>query len=162
MVDMKRLIASAVVLSATLVAPFLFVGMSSTAVAADGLMVERPKWGRELIGGKTYFIRWITGDGGATVKIALRKAGKHYKWISNKTKNDGEYIWKIPTSVTKSSKYKIRITSVKNPSISDERIDTFTIFKASNWWKEDFDDGDATSLGIEDDGSGSWDDFIVH
>jgi len=159
---MKRLIANAVLLSATLVATTLFVSTTSTAVAAGGLTVERPKWGRELIGGKTYFIRWINGGGGATVKIELRKAGKHYKWITKKTKNDGEYIWKIPTSVARSSRYKIRITSTKNPSISDERTDVFTILKATKWWKRRFEGGDAVSIGIEDDGSGSWDDFIVH
>jgi len=160
---MKRLIASAVLLSAILVVPALFVGMSSTALAAGTLTVEKPYGSRELVAGFSYFITWSPGNAGATVKIELLKLNKHYKWITKKTGNDGEFIWKIPKSVAKGSKYKIRITSTNKPSITDKSIDLLTIFSASSWWKEDFDDGWATSLGIEDDGGGTWGDhFTVH
>jgi len=110
---MKRLIASVVLLSVTLVAPSLFVGMSSTAVAAGTLTVEKPYGNRELVAGFSYFITWTPGNAGTTVKIELLKLNKRYKWISKKTGNDGEYIWKIPKSVAKGSKYRIRITSTK-------------------------------------------------
>lgn len=86
---------------------------------------------------------------------------------NKKTANDGEFIWKIPTSVKKHSKYKIKITSTKNSSIYDSGDNTFTILGASNWWKDNFSlkVGGLYSVlytGIEDDGSGTWGDFSVH
>ena len=145
---MKRLIASAVLLSVTLVAPGLFVGMSSTALAAGTLTVDNPATNRKHVAGMTYFIQWTPGNAGATVKIELLKAGKRTKWVTKKTANDGEYIWKIPTSVKKNTKYKIKITSTKNSSIYDRSDSTFTIYNASNWWKEDFENPTKKKLGL--------------
>jgi hypothetical protein len=158
---MKRLIASAVLLSVTLVATALFIGTSSSALAAGTLTVDKPNYTDygPLVAGMTYFIQWTPGNAGATVKIELLKAGKRTKWVTTKTANDGEFIWKIPKSVKKNSKYKIKITSTKNSSIYDRSDDTFTIYNASNWWKEDF---EFLSVGIEDDGSGTWGHFWVH
>ena len=110
---MKRLIASAVLLSAILV-PALFVDMSSTALAAGTLTVDKPNDIVNYVAGMSYFIKWTPGNAGATVKIELLKAGKRTKWVTTKTANDGEFIWKIPKSVKKNSKYKIKITSTKN------------------------------------------------
>jgi hypothetical protein len=160
MVDMKRLFASMVLLSVTLVAPSLFVGMSSTALAAGTLTVDKPNDNVSYVAGMSYFIQWTPGNAGATVKIELLKTGKRTKWVTKKTANDGEFIWKIPKSVKKNSKYKIKITSTKNSSIYDQSDNTFIIYNASNWWKESYDD--AVTIGIEDDGSGTWGDFIVH
>ena len=86
---MKRLIASAVLLSAIFV-PTLFVDMSSTALAAGTLTVDKPDPNRKHVAGKTYFIQWTPGNAGATVKIELLKAGKRTKWVTKKTANDGE------------------------------------------------------------------------
>jgi hypothetical protein len=163
---MKRLSAIVVFLSVTLVAPTLFVGMSSTALAAGTLTVENPlprQWGEYLkvVTGFSYLIKWTPGNAGASVKIELLRLNKHYKWISKKTRNDGEYIWKIPTSVANGSKYKIRITSSKNSSISDKSNDLITILRASSWWKGDFSTFPSISLGIEDDGAGNWGAFRV-
>ena len=164
---MKRLIASAVFLSTTLVATALFIGTSSSALAADTLALDSPYYNRRFVAGMSYFIKWTPGNAGATVKIELLKAGKRTKWVTKKTANDGEFIWKIPKSVKKNSKYQIKITSTKNSSIYDVSYDTFTILNASNWWKEDFMEkiGDLFHnllLGIEDDGTGTWRNFLVH
>ena len=64
---MKRLIASVVLLSATLVAPGLFVGMSSIALAAGTLTVDKPNDIVNYVAGMSYFIKWTPGNAGATV-----------------------------------------------------------------------------------------------
>jgi len=119
---MKRLIASAVLLSVTLVATALFIGTSSSALAAGTLTVDKPNYTDygPLVAGMTYFIQWTPGNAGATVKIELLKAGKRTKWVTTKTANDGEFIWKIPKSVKKNSKYKIKITSTRTPAFMTE------------------------------------------
>ena len=126
---MKRLFASAVLLSAILVVPTSFVVMSSTALAAGTLTVDWPYSNQKLVAGMSYFIKWSKGNAGTHVKIELLKAGKRTKWITKKTANDGEYNWKIPTSVKKNTKYKIKITSTKNKKLTDSSNKNFTITK---------------------------------
>ena len=58
---MKRLIAIAVLLSVTLVAQTLFVGMSLTALAAGTLTVDKPNKNRQYVAGMTYWIKWTPG-----------------------------------------------------------------------------------------------------
>ena len=165
---MKRLIASAVLLSVVFSTDLPFVGMSSTALAAGTLTVDWPERGNDrYVAGMSYIIKWTPGNAGATVKIELLKAGKRTRWITKKTANDGEFIWKIPKSVKKHSKYKIKITSTKNSSIYDSGDNTFTILRASNWWKDNFNlkVGGLYSIlftGIEDDGAGTWSEFSIH
>ena len=68
---MKRLIASAVLLSAIFV-PTLFIDMSSTALAAGTLTVDWPETDTDrYVAGMSYFIKWTPGNAGATVKIEL-------------------------------------------------------------------------------------------
>jgi hypothetical protein len=93
---------------------------------ASSFKVTTPNGGQKWTTGKPYAIKWSKGKAGATVKIQLLKSGKHYKWISKKTKNDGRHTWKIPAIVT-SSAYKIKITSVKNKKIFDVSDKRFTI-----------------------------------
>ena len=127
---MKRLIASAVLLSVMFSASFLYLS-STTALAAGTLTVDKPNYTDygPLVAGMTYFIQWTPGNAGATVKIELLKAGKRTKWVTTKTANDGEFIWKIPKSVKKNSKYKIKITSTKNKKLTDSSNNHFTITK---------------------------------
>ena len=159
---MKRLIASAVLLSVTLVAPGLFVGMSSTALAAGTLTVIDPESPMNdnvnFVAGKTYLIiEWSKGNAGTHVKIELLKAGKRTKWITKKTANDGEYVWKIPKSVKEYAKYKIKISSTKNSRIFDTSDYTFTIYNTRKWWKTDF---EHDPIGwAEEGGTGNWGTF---
>ena len=77
--------------------------------------------------GTTKTIKWSKGSGFNFVKIQLFKSGKHYKWISKKTKNDGKYPWKIPSTVKGGSAYKIKIVSLKNKKVFDKSNGNFTI-----------------------------------
>ena len=80
--------------------------------------------------GTTSQIRWNKDNGKGTVKIELLKAGKASLTIHNNTKNDGSYLWKIPSLVVIGSAYKIKITSTTNSSVTDTSNRNFTIAKA--------------------------------
>jgi len=94
---------------------------------ASSFKVTTPNGGQKWTTSKSYAIKWTKGKAGATVKIQLLKSGKHYKWVSKKTKNDGKLIWKIPSSVATSSAYKIKIVSSKKKKIFDTSNKNFTI-----------------------------------
>ena len=108
-----------------------FVGSVTPSWSAGTLKVTTPNGGQKWKTGKKYAIKWVKGNAGRTVKIQLLKSGKHHKWIAKKTKNDGKYTWKIPTTVDSGSAYKIKIVSVKNKKIFDASNKNFTITKAS-------------------------------
>ncbi len=122
---MKRLIS----LSVVVLLGFAFVIPMSSSWSAGNLKVTTPNGGQKWKTGKKYAIKWVKGNAGGTVKIQLLKSNKHYKWISKKTKNDGKYTWKIPTTVVTGSAYKVKIVSVKNKKIFDKSNKNFTITK---------------------------------
>ena len=109
-----------------------FVIPISSSLSAGTLKVTSPNGGQKWKTGKNYAIKWDKGNGGTHVKIQLLKSNKHNKWISKKTKNDGKYVWKIPSTVTTGSAYKIKITSTKNKKVFDKSNQNFTITKNSN------------------------------
>ena len=106
--------------------------LSASAWSAGTLKVTTPNGGQKWTAGKSYAVKWSKGSAGATVKIQLLKSGKHYKWISKKTKNDGKHTWKIPTTVVTSSAYKIKITSTTKKTVTDSSNKNFKITKAAS------------------------------
>ena len=106
--------------------------LSSSAWSAGTLKVTTPNGGQKWTTGKSYAVKWSKGNAGATVKIQLLKSGKHYKWVSKKTKNDGKHTWKIPSTVATGSAYKIKIVSIKNKKVFDTSNKTFKITKAAS------------------------------
>ena len=98
---------------------------------ANSLKVTTPNGGEKWTTGKSYAIKWKRKKG-YTVRIRLLKSGKHYKWISKKTKNDGKHIWKIPATVATGSAYKIKIIFKGNKKIFDTSNKNFKITNADS------------------------------
>ena len=91
--------------------------------------VTSPKGGESWKTGTTRVIKWSKGSGFNFVKIQLLKSGKHYKWVSKKTKNDGKHPWKIPATVATSSAYKVKVTATTDNKLTDTSNKNFTITK---------------------------------
>ena len=100
--------------------------------SAGTLKVTTPNGDQKWTTNKKYTIKWRKGNAGAYVKIQLLKSGKAYKTIKAKTKNDGKYRWKIPSSVKTGSAYKIKVISVSKQTVKDRSNKNFTITKASS------------------------------
>jgi Raf kinase inhibitor-like YbhB/YbcL family protein len=109
---------------------YIFLGLAGNmALSAGTLKVTTPNGGESWTAGKKYAIKWKRGNGGSYVKIELLRSGKVYKTVSVKTKNDGKYRWKVPSSVTTSKRYKIKVTSSTKEDRSDSSNKKFTIKK---------------------------------
>jgi hypothetical protein len=93
------------------------------------LTVTSPNGGETWLRGTTPTITWTSaGNVGSNVKIEVLKAGTVVQTISSPTTNDGSFSgWTVPTGLTISTDYKIRITSISNPAITDSSDSTFTI-----------------------------------
>jgi hypothetical protein len=118
-----------------------------TKTGGGTLKVTAPNGGQKWTTGKTYQIKWSKGSAGAKVKIQLLKSGKHYKWISKSTANDGKHTWKIPATIATASTYKIKITSISKKTVTDSSNKTFKITKSKGGG------GSSVSYTISKDGS---------
>ena len=103
--------------------------MTSPVWPAGTLTLITPNGGQKWRSGDTYTIKWDKANSGGYVKIQLLKSGKPYKTIRAKTRNDGKYRWKVPSSVKSGNKYQIRIVSTKKKTISDSSDKNVTITK---------------------------------
>lgn len=72
------------------------------------------------------FIKWETTTNIGNIKIELVSSSGSSWAIQNSSPNDGSFTWFDPT-VTQSTGYKIRISSVDDPTIKDETDGTFRI-----------------------------------
>jgi hypothetical protein len=105
---------------------------SSSVQTAGGLTISYPNGGEKWEAGKSGLIKWSKGRAGATVKIQLLKGGKHFRWVTKKTKNDGSHVWSIPSSVPAGSSYRIKIVSLGNKKVFDKSDKPLTIRAAKN------------------------------
>ncbi|MHC1707256.1 MAG: Ser-Thr-rich GPI-anchored membrane family protein [Bacteroidales bacterium] len=93
---------------------------------APVVTVTSPNGGESLPKGSTFNINWDFNFGG-NVKIELYKNEVFYSIIAVSTLCDGGYNWVVPTLAETGSSYRIKISSVLNPAITDWSDNTFTI-----------------------------------
>jgi len=93
---------------------------------ADYITVKSPNGGETWKMGSSYNTTWDDNII-SNVKIELYKSGSYYRTISSSTSSDGTYSWSLPTDLTESSSYKVKITSTSNSSVNDQSNNYFTI-----------------------------------
>ncbi|MFU8892127.1 MAG: InlB B-repeat-containing protein [Luteolibacter sp.] len=95
-------------------------------IPEDGIFLNAPGGGESWIAGVTYDIIWGSAMGG-NVKIELFKAGSLHTTIATSTPNNGSYAWAIPSGITLGNDYKVKITSIEQPTKSDQSASNFAI-----------------------------------
>ena len=93
---------------------------------ADYITVTQPNGGETWQMGTSYNITW-SDNISSNVKIDLYKSGTYNREIEDSTPSNGTYSWSIPTDLTESSDYKIKITSTSDSSVNDQSNNYFTI-----------------------------------
>ena len=102
------------------------------AVADPGWIdVSSPYWGETWYKGQTYIIIWDSADAGSYVDIELYVEDYYYSTIVSSAYNDGSYYWTIPSGLSSSSYYEIKVTSTSDISTYDYSDDYFTILSIS-------------------------------
>jgi len=95
-----------------------------------------PNGGETFDLGSTYSITW-TGNVVGSVKLDLYRGSTHSLTITSSTPNDGIYSWKVPSTLTIDSYYRIKVSSASDPSISDMSSNYFSI-KELDYVKYDY------------------------
>ncbi len=96
------------------------------------ITVISPNGGESYQTGTIQTITWnSTEASGDNVKIELYKEGIYLSDIAVSTINDGEYTWLIPSHLSSSSKYKVKIVDASDSSIYDYSNNYFSITSIS-------------------------------
>ncbi|NIS74902.1 MAG: hypothetical protein GTO08_06410, partial [Deltaproteobacteria bacterium] len=76
-------------------------------------------------------ITWISnGQAGDSVAIELFRGGSFNSTIIPITPNDGSFAWTIPANLEPGIDFRVRLTSLSNPSLFDESDGDFSIVSA--------------------------------
>lgn len=111
----------------TILVLLLVLGVSSLAIVPLHVSAEPegwigvtwPSYGMTYWEGDEIYIQWNWGNAGNYVKIELYLGGDFHSTLASNTSCDGYYVCDIPTDITTSSTYQIRITSLANSAIYD-------------------------------------------
>ena len=112
------------------------------------LTVQSPNGNEHWYLGMEYAITWSSGNAGTNVTIILFSQPSNTTIIAQQTPNTGYYNWKVPSNLSTTKLYKIQITSIQKPSLTDSSDDNFTItskpsisitkpVRAEKWYKAD-------------------------
>ncbi|MEO0092472.1 MAG: S8 family serine peptidase, partial [candidate division WOR-3 bacterium] len=101
----------------------------TVVVQTPSITVTSPNGSEYWMRGTSQNIRWNSSGVSGNVKIELYKGGSFYGTITSSISNSGSYLWYIPTSLTPGNDYKIKITSVADPSIYDYSDNNFNIYR---------------------------------
>ena len=91
------------------------------------ITVTSPNGGESWQAGTTKQIHWTDNIAGK-VKIDIYKGGVFHSSIKDTTNSDGTYNWSIPFDFQEGSDYKVRITSLDDPTLFDDSDNNFTIY----------------------------------
>jgi hypothetical protein len=106
---------------------------SLSTSGSSSIAIISPNGNENLVQGSTYSITWnSTGDIGTNVKIELYDFSSFKSTIISSTANDGNYNWTIPSDLTVGSNYKVKISSISNPSFYDYSDANFSISSSSS------------------------------
>jgi len=113
-----------------------FTITSGTPVPIPSITVTSPNGGEPWQRGTSHTVAWdYTGTPGSMVKIELLKGGTPVGTATSSTSigsnGKGSYTWTISSTRAAGSDYRIRATSVNQPTISDTSNGDFTITSAT-------------------------------
>ncbi len=107
-----------------------------TATEADNennaITVTSPNGGESWLLSETREITWLaTGTTGPSVSIELMRRSSSDRIIIPSTPNDGSFSWTIPADIEPGSDFRVRVTSLADPSIEDVSDANFSISRPS-------------------------------
>jgi len=134
--------------------------------AAGEINIYSPSSGSIYYAGDSIYIGWTPPDAGNYVKIELHKNWAFSETISSNTSNDGSYSWSIPNTISSSSSYHIKVTSLSDDNVYDysdyfsigERSITVTSPSSTSTWYG----GTSYSIGWNANNAGSYVDIELY
>ena len=101
-------------------------------ITAPSVTVISPNGGGSWILGNEQTISWHALSTITNVKIDLFKDGSLVMTIVSSTPNNGNYTWKVPSSLAAASGYSVKVSDASDPSKSDSSDGTFILAAVPN------------------------------
>jgi hypothetical protein len=108
---------------------FLFLtvlGLAAISSAQPWINITTPNGGENWILGSLHNITWTDNISG-NLRIDLYRGSSLETVIAGGAPNSGNYTWHLPTDISEGENYKIKMSSVSDPSVIDWSDDTFTL-----------------------------------
>jgi hypothetical protein len=101
--------------------------------AAPAILISSPNGGEAWEHREAHTIQWAaTPNSGDKVRLEVFSGDTKVHTITAATTNDGEYLWYVPTSLPSETNYRVKVSSVDNPTVFDKSDQEFTI----NQWAQ--------------------------
>ncbi len=97
-------------------------------VAPSLLHVVTPNGGENYQAGTSPTISWTVANPSGLVQIDLYRGGVFFQSLAQVGLNQGNYIWAINPALGDTNNYRIKLTSVSNPALTDSSDANFSVF----------------------------------
>ncbi len=94
---------------------------------ASSITVTSPNGGESWLQGSNHYVTWTSTGVIGNVNISLYKGGVRDSVLTLNVPNTGVYAWAIPATQTLGTDYKVRVTAVADPTITDDSDANFSI-----------------------------------
>ena len=95
---------------------------------APTIQVTSPNGGENYQAGTSQTISWTSTNPSGLVQIDLYRAGAFFQSIAQAPLSQGGYLWAINPSLGDTNNYRIKLTSVSYPAVTDTSDGDFSVF----------------------------------
>jgi uncharacterized repeat protein (TIGR01451 family) len=101
-----------------------------TVTPGPALMLKTPAGGEEWYTRTLKSVSWLATEDVGPVKVELLKGLSLRLLIADTTPNDGAHGWWVPVGLEPASDYRIKLSSVATPALSDMSANYFSIIES--------------------------------
>jgi 3',5'-cyclic AMP phosphodiesterase CpdA len=116
---------------------------------APTIQVTSPDGGENYQAGTSQTISWTSANPSGFVQIDLYRGGAFFQSIAQASLSQGSYIWAINPSLGDTNNYRIKLTSVSYPAVTDTSDGNFSIFGSTGGLNPRFGQALQTNGGFE-------------
>lgn len=105
-------------------------GIPSPA-APSSLQLVSPNGGENFPAGSSHSIVWTAVNPSGSVQIDLYRGGMLFQSLAQVALSQSNYLWAINPALGDTNNYRIRLTAVSYPELTDESDGNFSVFGSS-------------------------------
>lgn len=99
-----------------------------TPASPSTLHVVSPNGGESFQAGTSRTISWTVQNPGGLVQIELYRGGSFFQSLAQVALSQSNYVWAIHPALGDTNNYRIKLTSVSYPAVTDESDGYFSVF----------------------------------
>jgi hypothetical protein len=98
-------------------------------IYGNEITINSPNGGESWRSGTTHDILWLDNVNDMVI-LKLYKSDTLYSIIDSSTFSDGQFPWRIPTSIEPGDDYKVSVSSLDDPALIDLSDSSFSLYRS--------------------------------